>query len=153
MADLKFQHKVYMMIVLFVNVSFVVNGALFPLAAMNIVIVGLPHFRDLFYMLLRIVFHRCKCVPWSAEEPINDKRGKWRAVANVVAVIPAYKEDPEEVELTLTSISSQIKDDLKVAQIIVSDGFLDYHEMYVFVIALSFCYSSKTTESTISTKS
>ena len=48
---------------------------------------------------------------------------------NVVAIIPAYKEDPEEVELTLSSIGSQIEDDLNIAMVIVSDGFLDYHEI------------------------
>jgi chitin synthase len=127
-ADLKFQHKVYMFIVSFFNIGFVVSGAFFPLGTMNIIIVGLPHFRDLLYIFLRITFSRCKFVSWSTRSKKSMKAKE--KVANVVAIIPAYKEDPEEVELTLASISSQIeKDHLHVAQVIVSDGFLDYHEI------------------------
>ena len=137
-ADLKFQHKIYMGIIAVVNLAFIINGVLFPLAAMNIIIVGTPHFRDLLYMLLRVIFSRCKFVSWSADaadssssrgRKSNKRQRIRKRKANVVAVIPAYKEDPEEVELTLNSIGSQVDDNMRIAQVIVSDGFLDYHEI------------------------
>ena len=124
-ADTKFQHKVYMLVVAVVNLGFIVNGILFPLRVMNIIVVGLPHFRDLLYIVLRIFFSRCKFVRSSTKMP--DRYSSSRK--NVVAIIPAYKEDPEEVELTLKSIGEQEEDDLRIAMVIVSDGFLDYHEI------------------------
>ena len=124
-ANTKFQHKVYMLIVAVVNLAFIVNGILFPLRVMNIIVVGLPHFRDLLYIVMRIFFSRCKFVKCSTKIPDRYRSSR----KNVVAIIPAYKEDPEEVELTLKSIGEQEEDDLKIAMIIVSDGFLDYHEI------------------------
>lgn len=93
--------------------------------AMNLIIVGLPHFRDLAYVFLRCIFSHCKFVRYSTELNKHDKKRQ----KNVVAIIPAYKEDPEEVELTLDSIGSQEEKDLRIAMVIVSDGFLDYHEI------------------------
>jgi len=124
-ADTKCQHKIYTGIVAVVNLAFIVNGVLFPLRVMNIIVVGLPHFRDLLYIIMRVCFSYCMFVSWS-----DQTKEEFRHVRkNVVAIIPAYKEDPEEVELTLTSIGSQVEEDLKIAMIIVSDGFLDYHEI------------------------
>jgi len=124
-ANTKHQHRVYLGVVTVVNLIFIVTGIMFPLRTMNIIIVGLPHFRDLLFLLLRLLFDRNKFVKYSTKTLDRFKHAR----KNVVAIIPAYKEDPEEVELTLGSIGGQIEDDLKIAMIIVSDGFLDYHEI------------------------
>eukprot|EP00516_Mucochytrium_quahogii_P003687 CAMPEP_0203745170 /NCGR_PEP_ID=MMETSP0098-20131031/996_1 /ASSEMBLY_ACC=CAM_ASM_000208 /TAXON_ID=96639 /ORGANISM=" , Strain NY0313808BC1" /LENGTH=764 /DNA_ID=CAMNT_0050632879 /DNA_START=174 /DNA_END=2468 /DNA_ORIENTATION=- len=119
------QHHAYMLLIFTINATFVIVGILFPVGIMNMIIVGLPHYRDTMFVLIRIFF--CNFVtqnPTAKNNPAGEK------LRHVIAVIPAYKEDPEEVELTVKSIGDQIEENLvNIGMIIVSDGFLDYHEI------------------------
>lgn len=136
MSNGKRQYYTYLGIIFFSNLVFIVTAIFLPLSTFNLIIIGLPQFRDTCFVLIRIVsllFSR------------HDRRKHKDTPRTIISVIPAYKEDPSDVLNTINSLSmpQNMNDVVQSGMVIISDGFMDYHEILGHIVRVyTFTYET-----------
>lgn len=130
------QHTLYVSFIVLLNGCLITLGVTSPVGLINMFVVGITHFRDTLFVLIRILFK--PCVKIQADED-DDK-----SLRNVLCVIPTYKEEPKEVTATLNSLIAQEETSLVHRRIVmVCDGFLRFGEIFSSMILIeSFKYKT-----------
>lgn len=127
---MRYQHALYIFFVVLLNCSLIALGVKSPVGIINMFVVGITHFRDAMFVLIRVIFR--PCVRQQAEE--DEESG---ALRNVLCVVPTYKEESAEVTATLDSLISQEETNLVHKRIVlVCDGYLRFGEIFSNMILI-----------------
>lgn len=126
-----------MLIVLLVNTCLTCMGIFSPIGIINMFVVGITQMRDTIFVLIRVLFK-----PFVKQSPEEDKNSI--ELRNVLCVVPTYKEEANEVMVTLDSLIAQEETNLVHKRIImVCDGFFRYYEIFSSMILIeSFQYKT-----------
>jgi len=131
------QHALYMLFVFLLNTALITMGVASPVGIINMFVVGITHFRDTVFVLIRIIFRPCvKQIVHEDEESTQ--------TYNVLCVIPTYKEESKEVTQTLDSLIAQEENGVVNKRVVmVCDGFFRYEEIFSSMILIeSFQYKT-----------
>lgn len=133
---MRFQHFLYLLFVALLNGALICLGVTSPVGIINMFVVGITHFRDTLFVLIRVLFK--PCVEMKVDEDDD------YSLRNVLCVIPTYKEEPKEVTATLDSLIAQEESKLVHKRIVVvCDGFLRFAEIFSSMILIeSFQYKT-----------
>lgn len=127
---MNWQHAFYMAFVLLLNTCLTCLCIMSPIGIINMLIVGITQFRDTIFVIIRVLFK-----PFVKQSPEEDKESN--ELRNVLCVVPTYKEEANEVQLTLDSLIAQEETKLAHKRIImVCDGFFRYHEIFSSMILI-----------------
>jgi len=135
--EMKLQHFLYILFIILLNGSLITLGVTSPVGLLNMFVVGITHFRDTLFVIIRILFKPCVRVQTDEEDGDSSLR-------NVLCVIPTYKEEAKDVTATLDSLIAQEETKLVHRRIImVCDGFLRFGEIFSNMVLIeSFQYKT-----------
>jgi len=127
---MELQHALYILIVFALNLFLTCLGVFSPVGAINVLVVGVTQMRDTIFVIIRIIFK-----PFVKQSPEEDEESL--DLRNVLCVVPTYKEEANEVCVTLDSLVEQEESKLVHKRIImVCDGFFRYNEIFSSMVLI-----------------